>query len=329
MDPQDFFDTAAEELQPPEPGGGDAASSLIALLERKGLAARIVPVERAYELRAEIDGRVAKRELDEELYARYAGEFTFEAPADFHDVQSIVIAAVPRPQTAAVFHVGGAARTLLIPPTYTDYAAVAASCVSWLRATLAKAGYRVAPASVPYKLLATRSGLAAYGRNNITFVPGLGSFFELVAAFTNIPCTNAEWHAPRMLDRCVRCRACVNRCPTSAIRLDRFLLESGRCLVFHNERAGAVAFPDWIDASAHRTVIGCMECQRVCPENRDVKGWVGAAEDFSERETAMLLAGTDAADLPRETLSKLERLDAVRFLNRLPRNLRAALARGM
>lgn len=39
----------------------------------------------------------------------------------------------------------------------------------------------------------------------------------------------------------------------------------------------------------------------------------------------MLLGGAGRADLPEPTVSKLERLDALRFLSRLPRNLGAAL----
>lgn len=321
----DFVQAACDESLPRRGSPGrDTASALLELLERKGLPARIVPFARASDLQTEFAGRHGRGEFDEEFYQECLTELTFTAPEGF-PARSIIVAAVPRPETAAVFHVGGAERKLTIPPTYTAYRAITQRWLSWLSAILESAGYRAAATDLPLKLLATRSGLASYGRNNITYVQGLGSYFELVSAYTDVPCADYDWTEARMLDRCLRCRACVNRCPTRAIPLDRFLLGTHRCLVFHNEKPGEIPFPDWIDSSAHRTLIGCMECQWVCPENRNVKGWTGETEQFSEEETAMLLSGADQADLPEPTVAKLERLDALRFLDRLPRNLGAAL----
>jgi epoxyqueuosine reductase len=37
------------------------------------------------------------------------------------------------------------------------------------------------------KRLAVRSGLARYGRNNVTYVEGMGSFLELSASLTDMP----------------------------------------------------------------------------------------------------------------------------------------------
>jgi epoxyqueuosine reductase len=41
----------------------------------------------------------------------------------------------------------------------------------------------VALSLLPLKSLAVRSGLAAYGRNNVCYVPGMGSFLELVGLY--------------------------------------------------------------------------------------------------------------------------------------------------
>ena len=141
----------------------------------------------------------------------------------------------------------------------------------------------------------------------------------------DIPCEEDSWREEVMLDRCVQCHACVNRCPTQAIRLDHFLLQAERCLVFHNERPGHIPFPSWIDTSAHHTVIGCMECQWVCPENRSVRGRVETRERLTDHETASIVAGVRPENLAESTKAKLERLDILRFLDLLPRNLDAAL----
>jgi len=321
---QELFDTVASETWA-RPGSGDDAAALVAFLGSKGLPARIVSLARADELRAELEGRHAGGELDEGFHRECLTQLAFTPPDDFPDARSIVVAAVPRPETAAVFEVGGVARKLTIPPTYTDYHVITRRWLEWLGAILAGAGYRAAGTVLPLKLLATRSGLAAYGRNNISFVPGLGSYFELVAAYTDIPCPSHDWKQPAMLDRCLGCHACVNSCPTGAIRRDRFLLATERCLVLHNERPGEVPFPGWIDRSAHRTLIGCMECQWVCPENRGFRGWVGSTESFSADETGALMAGAHPADLQAETVTKLQRLGLLRFEGLLERNLNAAL----
>lgn len=321
-----FNNTLDESFTPTTGTAVPAAVRLVQLLEARGLPARVVSVERAGEIRDEIAGRRERREFDDVFDHEALSELSFTPPHELRRARSIVVAAVPRPETEAVFHADGRERTLKIPPTYTDYHAVARCWLSWLRQILAPGGYRAAPTALPLKLLAVRSGLAYYGRNNITYVPGLGSYFELVAAFTDIPCDEDDWREETMLDRCLNCHACANRCPTQAIRPDRFLLHTERCLVFHNERPADVAFPEWIEPSAHHAVIGCMECQSVCPENRAVKKQVERRERFNGEETAMILAGTRPEDLPHMTNAKLGRLDLLRFIDLLPRNVGAALA---
>ncbi|MCK5093868.1 MAG: hypothetical protein KAR18_04015 [Spirochaetes bacterium] len=51
-------------------------------------------------------------------------------------------------------------------------------------------------------------------------------------------------------------------CPTGAIDSNRLLIYGERCLTYFNERPGV--FPDWIEHSWHKCLVGCLECQRVC-----------------------------------------------------------------
>jgi epoxyqueuosine reductase len=174
---------------------------------------------------------------------------------------------------------------------------------------------------LPLKLLAVRSGLGLYGRNNICYVPGFGSFLQLVAVYSDLPCDRDGWREAQMLERCQDCSACRLNCPTGAISSDRFLLRAERCIVFHNERKGSIPFPAWMDSSWHNCLVGCLHCQRVCPENKDFLHWIEGREEFSEEETSLLLQGAALDELPSETVGKLEKLDLIEYLDTLPRNL--------
>ncbi len=115
----------------------------------------------------------------------------------------------------------------------------------------------VTRAFLPLKLLAVQSGLGRYGRNNVCYVPGMGSFFQLAAYYSNMQARTDFWQEPKAMPICENCHACHLNCPTRAISNDRFLLNAEKCLVFHNEKRGNIPFADWIDPSWHNCLIGC------------------------------------------------------------------------
>jgi len=61
-------------------------------------------------------------------------------------------------------------------------------------------GFSVVQTNLPLKTLAVRSGLAKYGRNNITYIDGMGSFYRLVAYYTDIPPQENNWTEPHQKD---------------------------------------------------------------------------------------------------------------------------------
>lgn len=89
----------------------------------------------------------------------------------------------------------------------------------------------------------------------------------------------------------------------------------------HNEKAGDIPFPAWMNPTWHNCLIGCFRCQRICPENKDFLQWVEGREEFSEEETALLLKGVALDRLPPTTARKLKRLDLIEYFDRLPRNM--------
>jgi epoxyqueuosine reductase len=184
----------------------------------------------------------------------------------------------------------------------------------------------VAKAILPKKLLAVRSGLAAYGKNNITYVPEMGSFHGLVAAYSDLPAPEDNWRPAQMLEACQKCSACLRHCPTDAITSDRFLLHAERCITYHNEKPSEVPFPAWMDPFWHNCLVGCLHCQRVCPQNREMWQWVQDGAEFSQEETALLLEGIPFDQLPPAVADKLERLEMDSYAQVLSRNLNALLS---
>lgn len=290
-------------------------------LRERDYQARTVSVSHLNELQKEIESLRSNALLDSQFYKDRLTWFNFQIPENLPKAQSLIVVAVPRPQTRAIFTRNGQRHPLILPPTYTAYDDVEKQVENLLAKILGEKGYKSTGTTIPLKLLAARSGLSQYGRNNICYIPRIGSFLQLVAVYSDLPCEEDSWQEPTMMRRCEKCELCRQACPTGAIPSDRFLLRAERCIVYHNEKKGDVPFPKWMDPSWHNCIVGCMRCQRVCPENKEVISWIGEEEEFSEEETTLLLEGVPRDELPNTTLRKLEHLSLLDYLASLPRNL--------
>lgn len=299
--------------------------TLIHQLEERGYQGRIVSIRRLHDLQEAFEGSYRQGLLDEEFYQERLTGFVFRPPDDMPEARSLIVVAFRDPQVRFTFSWGGEHIPLIVPPTYLHWREKDKQVDRILTELLEPEGYRVVQAVVPKKLLAVRSGLAVYGKNNITYVAGLGSFHRLAAFCSDLPCEQDEWGELRMMERCEQCQACVQSCPTSAIVPERFMLHAERCITFRNERPGQVAFPEWMDSSWHNCLVGCMHCQGICPENKDKLSWYEEGVEFSVEETASLLGGIPLAELPGALVQKLERWDLLDLLDILPRNLKVLL----
>jgi epoxyqueuosine reductase len=296
---------------------------LLSLVEH-GYQGRIVTIRHLSELREEIEERFNEGLFDEEFYRSRLAFFDFDVPEILPHAQSIIVVAVPRPQAQATFTFEGKKKALILPPTYVAYQQTTNRVAEFLRGIFKEKGYRIAETRLPLKLLAVRSRLAEYGMNNITYVSGRGSFFQLTAFYSDLPCREDTWRQAQMMKQCETCQACRRSCPTGAVSSDRFLLHAERCISYHNEKKGDIPFPAWIDPSWHNCLYGCLHCQRVCPEDRPFLNWIGEKEEFTEEETELLIRGRSLNRLPSLTLEKLKNLDLsdTDSLDSLPRNLR-------
>ena len=301
------------------------AERLLDMIEERGWKGRIVAMDHLVDLRKAIRGRYEQGLLDAAFYSEQLGSFSFDPPAELAGARSMLVVAVPTAPMRVAFHWQGERVPVVVPPTYVSYTPRTDSVQAVLAGWLEKEGYGLARPRLPLKTLAVRSGLADYGRNNITYVPGMGSFHQLVGAFSDLPCDGDPWTEPKALDRCDSCVACLLRCPTGAITDERFLIHAERCLTYHNEAARD--FADRIDPSWHHCLIGCMRCQSVCPENRAVLDWFEDRAEFSEQETNLLVQRVPLDQLPAETAAKLKSLEISEDHVLLCRNLSMILGR--
>jgi len=294
-------------------------------IEEQGWKGQIVPISHLTDLRGAILGPYQDGLFDERFFQEQLSFFSFDHPANLSDVRSIIIVAVPTPQMRVTFHKQGESFPIVIPPTYVSYTRRTENAQAVLAGWLEQLGYALAKPQLPLKTLAVCSGLAEYGRGNICFVPGMGSFLQLVGAFSDLVCEDDPWRKPKTLDRCGNCKACKSHCPTGAITEDRFLIHAERCLTYHNEANRD--FPEWIDPSWHHCLIGCMRCQTICPENKSVVDWFEDWIDFSEMETNLLTQRVPLDRLPTATSAKLKSLELNEDYRWLCRNLSMILER--
>jgi len=301
--------------------GTQLSKALLESTGEQGFQVKIVSIEHVGELETEIMTRYQKGLLDPDLYDAYLASFDFVCHQKLKDARSLIVVAVPQPQIQVTFIRNDKSYPVVIPPTY--YSAIDNDVADRLKANLEPQGYQLQKVRLPEKLLAVRSGLAQYGKNNITYVKGMGSFQRPVVFISDYLCVEDSWGKATVLEHCENCSACMKACPTNAIVSDRFQLYAERCLTFHNERS--IAFPQWLSPSWHNCLVGCMICQKVCPANKDVAKWIEAGATFDNEETDLILNGVSKERLPPETLEKLKGLDIMSYYDVLGRNLKALI----
>jgi epoxyqueuosine reductase len=287
-----------------------------------------VPVGRLADLRAEFESRRA--EVAPAVMEVADRNFDFTPPGAVRAPRSLIVVAVPHACAHMTVVVDGEELVLPIPTTYCHHDEIQTAVVAALAAGLGAGGLSVARMRLPEKLLAVCAGVALYGRNNIAYVGDYGSFVELVACVSDLEPGVDPWCGPRSLPRCDSCEACRRACPSGAIGSDRFLLHGERCLTLANE--SEQPFPEWVEPAWHHCLVGCLRCQRACPEDHGVRDETAETAAFDERETRLLLAGVDHGLLEGE-LGLRDKLGDLGLLGYddeflavvLARNLRALL----
>ena len=281
-----------------------------------GFKARSVSLLRLAEIKEDLE-KLKRQGLPDKHLAEVYLQFDYDVTASLPGVQSLLIIAIPQPVTRATFSWRSKIYTGDIPPTYigkTDDARAKDNLT-----TIVGTEFKLVRVRLPVKTLAVKSGLAQYGKNNITYVPGFGSYHRLVAFATDRSFQEDSWSEWKMMKICETCNKCRENCPTHCIPTDRFLLHAENCLTWHNEREDI--FVDWVKPEWHHALIGCMRCQLVCPVNRDQLNRIVPGVAFSEEETAHLLQKSPWNTLSDETRRKLTEIALDDSYEVLARNL--------
>ena len=265
---------------------------LQAWAEARGYGIAIAGAEIVDVVKKKLEERRASLTIDPAFFAESLGSFRFLDGIAIPGPVSVVLVAVPRPIHILPVSFGGRTVDTLIPPTYVRYRAVFDDVLADMKANALPPDAAAEALKAPLKSLAVHMGLVAYGRNNVTYRPGLGSGHQLCGYAVGISPRSDQRVTPgtgreTMLERCRDCRACIKACPTGAIHEDRFLISAERCYTLVSESRRP--FPAWARLPKAICLVGCMTCQQVCPENKGRLKVVPSGVDLSAEETAALL----------------------------------------
>jgi epoxyqueuosine reductase len=299
------------------------AAEAMRCLNEAGMQARIVPAKRAKDVGCDVQSLKDDGLLNQELYDLYLSKYCYDAPDSLPTAKSLLIIAVPTTGTILTFHRHGKEHRFRVPPTYANAMGIDRQVRSILQEALPEC--KMVKAILPLKTLAARTGLAKYGRNNITYIEGLGSFYRLTGFFIDQDMETDDWQTREMMAECAECDLCLRACPTGAINKDRFLIKADRCLTFHNEMPSERAFPAKMRPNIHHAMVGCMRCQEACPKNSGHLDSFVEGDVFSEEETEYLLRGDYQNEDAEEVMEKLDCSGV--DLEIFPRNLAILLDR--
>jgi len=291
-------------------------------VDSAGYRSRLVPVQLAEQARQTLLELRESGAVSAELADTYGLGREFSPPPEIPEPRTLIVVAYPSPPVLVRFQLESGPLDAVIPPTYLS-AAPEEKALEVLRSVLGPAGFAVAQVRVPDKLLAVRSGLAQYGRNNVAYVRGLGSFARL-----DVYCTDADLGAEehktkgsQLMSCCPPCRNCHHVCPTGCIPHAGTVIDATRCLTYLNEREEP--WPDWLDPRAHNALVGCMRCQELCPANRYYLRTQKVVAEFDREETEIILKNLPPEQLPERVRVKLRELDLEEYSTVLGRNLLA------
>jgi epoxyqueuosine reductase len=296
-------------------------------------------------VRKKLEERRASGAIDPGFFEENLAKFRWLEEASIAGSKCVVMAVVPSPINVLPVTVGGRKMDALIPPTYVRYNSTFKDVLDDMKGCALGENAEAEKVKAPLKSLAVHMGLVKYGRNNITYHPGLGSGYQLCGYLVGTGerlgegCAGAAGRETA-LERCANCRACVKACPTGAIREDRFLISAERCFTLLSESRRPM--PAWARPPKALCLIGCMACQQVCPENKGRLKTVPSGTEFTAEETdAVIEAGRGlATDGPgaaakarrnpafSSARTKLERLGMTEDIDVMGRNLEFFLNSG-
>lgn len=115
---------------------------------------------------------------------------------------------------------------------------------------------------IALKPLAVKAGIGVYGKNSLVYAKGFGSWIYMECVITDAPLESED--RPYKLSDCGDCTACMEACPTHAIKEPYKVIPS-------------LCIAQWLDGGpisrqfrekVENRLTGCEICQEVCPKNQ-------------------------------------------------------------
>lgn len=287
-------------------------------LEELGYKAKFVASEHAKEIIEEIDNRYKDNELYSKIYNSYL-QFNTD---NIKGKGSLLIVSVKLPIINLTFNWRNKEIPVVIPPGYIGSDIVNKFNIE-IKALFNEKNYSLSKCKLPLKLLASRSKLGVYGRNNVIYVKGFGSFHMLTCFYTDVPCVEDTFEVPSIAEECRNCKICISSCPSGALSNESFMVNTKRCITFPNETEGT--FEDWIDPSWHNALMGCFHCLGNCPMNKPYLSNTRAYPAFTEEETVAFYMAEPFETLALGTQEKVKAIELDEIYGIFTRNLKVLL----
>lgn len=298
-------------------------------LHHLGIQGAVISVERLKDIESDISHLLASGQINVEANKNipqyhYSYEkiirgkkYRYDVDNDPIKAKSVLIFAVAMPVHKVGFAFNGNIAEVLIPSDYMQREA-SKKLDDYIKNTLNTWGHRAIKAKLPLKLLAVRSGLAEYGRNNLAYVDGMGSRLFLTAYYTDCQLPEDDWRQPVRMKLCDTCKICLNNCPTKAIVDNKHVILAERCLVMYNEFTDEI--PSWIKKEYHNALIGCVKCEEKCPMNVKYKHQIVTLPAFSEEQTREILNIKNLNELSMSTYQMIVDYEINEYYNLFHRN---------
>lgn len=289
---------------------------------------RTLSVEHVREIGAWIEKLKKDNKLsDNPTYRKYINNFIFSPEKILPGAKSLIIITVPQNIISITFHLNGKAYEVKAPTGYFPDGHSAKEVQDRVMDEIVKDSSKKIQGRprLPLKTVAVRSGLAKFGKNNITFVDGeYGSFHTLEGFYTD-KVLDDNWGPLKMMQLCKGCSICMNNCPTKCITEENFVINVSKCITLYNELRDPL--PAWIDPKAHNALTGCLRCQDICPANSVAIKRVQKLPDFTEAETDLILNQKKDKAISNSIVKKLNGLltsaDDIPYLTRDLKNVLA------
>jgi epoxyqueuosine reductase len=161
-----------------------------------------------------------------------------------------------------------------LSPGFRAIPAMDKYCYEIIKGYLNKKGYKVVIqcdsscnlTEIATKPLAVKAGIGVYGKNSLVHAQGFGSWIELGGCVITDAPLEVEDRSYKLSD-CGDCTACMEACPTGAIK-EPYKVTPSLCIT---EWLDGAPIPRELREKVGNELNSCEICQEVCPKNRGLR----------------------------------------------------------